>query len=633
MSQSQSASQTSFFPFGDMTDGVIIKQIFTSFDKISWNSSYTEIVASIFGAICSIILSIIIKYFLSHSDVFTLFIKKYAGIVCYSLVYRKMEIDMKYLPSYYEDVDRSLEKSVLGIEYISTISKNENKISFNYIPFLHNHKINEYLSQVNTSALQKKSIRVLEVGSDESRIYFSLSHSSDTTFFSKNLKKIDKIFTQILFRGTKIKNNKPRIILVNGPPGLGKSTIRDHVINTFTTKSIWFEKVFSIDMTAHLDHDFKPLMNAFFHNVTIDVPSYFHFDEFDKYVAERLERSYVEYIKKCDKAKIPMIKDEYKMQERSAILYELLSMVERTKGIKSTCVITLCSNNFDTIFQGIDMKHFESLNDRFARVTFETCDRQEVVDYLSFYNNLLKPTEGDEDITFGDMYYPPEKFERAVSRMCKHVDIPFRQLSQICMTSFYDINEIVLEINRYTRVNTSVNTSSNTNSDTNSDTSDVVDSFTFCEDLDNTIGNDNERSVQVTHFKEQKHVKIIDDIVEIDSTEIHSDIDPDVQDIIAHIENFRHKLSEYKSQRKIITVNDLIQFINEVFEYFCQTDISKKKDDIKFTYLYRDFMSDMYDYFSWDFSDIIDTEFKKVYNTHIDKMRLVYEKKFSKMSL
>ena len=66
----------------------------------------------------------------------------------------------------------------------------------------------------------------------------------------------------------------------------------------------------------------------------------------------------------------------------------MLSLLERD-GLLHPVVVLFCSNNFTSIFDGIDVTHHRSLYSRFMKVTFKVCDHDEVVDYLQFYNDRL----------------------------------------------------------------------------------------------------------------------------------------------------------------------------------------------------------------------------------------------------
>src|SRR4030042_3921508 len=66
-------------------------------------------------------------------------------------------------------------------------------------------------------------------------------------------------------------------------------------------------------------------------------------------------------------------------------MFERLRVLERDNS-QNPIVIIFCTTNCETIFEGIDMTHHNSLLTRFMRVKFDECDKEELIKYIMYYN-------------------------------------------------------------------------------------------------------------------------------------------------------------------------------------------------------------------------------------------------------
>jgi hypothetical protein len=175
------------------------------------------------------------------------------------------------------------------------------------------------------------------------------------------------------------------------------------------------------------------------------------FDELDKYLARMIQVKYQNVCSKStfsssenidQKDKRPEIEipnyEQFYRNEKESFLYKLLHLIETQT--EHGLVLLFCTNNFDTIFDGVNMKHFRSLRDRLIRVTFYRCDKQELIEYLQYYNRML---EGSE------WYVSEEKMNDVISKLRDDLSIPYRILTHQMMIAEYNLESFVESINKW----------------------------------------------------------------------------------------------------------------------------------------------------------------------------------------
>ena len=278
--------------------------------------------------------------------------------------------------------------------------------------------------------------------------YTTATYSPMMLFPSSNYKALEKSVDRYLRVVKLTKNYTPLGILINGEPGLGKTKSSDYL----AYKEI-FKEVIKIDMTLFLENNFEEVFKKCYHGLSISCPTLFVVDEMDKYLPYYIEKSYQkkkesllqpEEKEKNDKPKTPNIsslptKEEYTKSCKTDFLYALLRILERD-GLSQPCVILFCCNNFNTIFEGVDAIHIDSLKSRFVPITFYRCDALELVEYLSYFNNLLKGTE---------MYREKEQFDSLTKLINPDISLPYRSLTHLSILADYDLLKIVKAVNNW----------------------------------------------------------------------------------------------------------------------------------------------------------------------------------------
>ena len=260
-------------------------------------------------------------------------------------------------------------------------------------------------------------------------------------FPSSNYKRLSKCITNFV-RVCKInKSYKPLGILVDGEPGLGKTKFADYMASNDL-----IENIIRIDMTVLKEKEFDVIIDSIYMNRPSNASTMYVIDELDKYLQYRIETTYHKLVDNHNSAKekekekennVVYSKKDHVSRTKLKFLYSVLSILEKD-GLTHPCVVMFCSNNFDSIFEGIDNRHFESLKRRFMQFKFNRCDRDELAEYLKFYNDKFEGTEFYED-----------KLDDHIHLLKNNISIPYRDLNHITIKKAYNIAKIVKAINKW----------------------------------------------------------------------------------------------------------------------------------------------------------------------------------------
>lgn len=257
-------------------------------------------------------------------------------------------------------------------------------------------------------------------------------------FPSRNFQRLESVIRSEIETAKLLKSHSVFGILIDGEPGLGKSSLGDYIATTHVV-----QKVYRADLSIQRFLN-KPDVTAVFEDVFNDVPitcsSLFIIDEMDKYLDYTIKSSHdklIEAAKQDEKLSIHEVIsfEDHSRQKRTDFLYAVLSMLERS-GINHPCIVVFCSNNFDTIFGDLDMTHFRSIQDRFAQFTFERMNRQDVSDYLEYHN-----------LKFEDTRFHRPDLKTLVNKLNDDVSITARKLHQISKLASYNFERIIEDVN------------------------------------------------------------------------------------------------------------------------------------------------------------------------------------------
>lgn len=221
---------------------------------------------------------------------------------------------------------------------------------------------------------------------------------------SKNYRKFEEMVTKNIRVSKKTKSYPVIAYKLDGCPGLGKSKLSEFLASyDCAMEQHRIAKVYRIDMSELACMKIAPnklIEDAILSiNVGEDSPTVIFVDEMDKHLAEGTKMMYTEMRKTKKPDDTVQDFESYSLEMRTHFLLSIQAVIEKV-GNMSCCVVVFCTNNFDTIFGGVDMTHFDSLRDRFNPISFEKCDKAEIIGYIQYHNDLMRDEEGlyEEDI-------------------------------------------------------------------------------------------------------------------------------------------------------------------------------------------------------------------------------------------
>lgn len=345
---------------------------------------------------------------------------------------------MNGLPIYGED-----DGSDFVVEYLPIIHSNY----LNEIENMSNDDFNEY-SKSKKTILQSLTGIVIE---------------PKILYPSKNYVKLTKLVGNFFKVMNTTKAFKTLGILIDGKPGLGKTDSLSYI----TLQNIC-KNAIHIDMTKHINESFKSIINKLYAK-EISGSYVIFIDELDKHLDYRITSMYEshrnDYFKKIkqiesenqdelsprNSPKVPRIKssnqktvllksfEEFVASEKEQFFYELLNLIE-TDHFKDGVVFIFCANNFNTVFNGAKLKHFDSLYRRLLKVNFVECDSVEFKGYVKFTNDNLINT---------DLHIPNENLEKILKNVKQDLQIPFRDVCHTYIESCFNIEDFVNNVNNW----------------------------------------------------------------------------------------------------------------------------------------------------------------------------------------
>lgn len=267
----------------------------------------------------------------------------------------------------------------------------------------------------------------------KSNVYYSITPNN--LFPCKNYTELTNTIRNFVKVCSINKQYSPIGILIDGEPGLGKSKFADYIAST----SI-LSYVYKVDMTICIgETDFSKLFESIFHRIKVYEPSLFVLDELDKYLNHAIMTKYSQHKKEQISKNLPITKFKtFKQELCTNFLFDILHILERD-NLEDACIIIFAANNFNTIFEDVDQKHFASLKSRFLKFHFERCDRDQLIKYLQFYNQKFMNTQ-----------FYCNNLDSLIMTLNTNISITYRRLSHISILCNYQISKIIEMINNNT---------------------------------------------------------------------------------------------------------------------------------------------------------------------------------------
>lgn len=417
------------------TDSIIMQEVVRGFSS---HASLTGLVCEFFSKIPRLIMHVIAKKCIENSSSFLEPIQNFFRGLLYTLVYRQ---------KVYKTNDLLKEDYHLGMAYKTTpllahspvpVSFEESKdsVTVYHIPFLHKQllaKIEEEGKLAfarHTQARAKRTV-TYETFKLEGAAPKSKTCTASNLYASSNYRNLEEMLTAHFEISTQVGANNVLGVLLDGIPGLGKTKFADYAVMRKLAAV-----VLKIDMTNFLSLPLDSVLSTIYHGRNVIENTIFVVDELDKYVDYRLRTEYEEMQQVEGVENKSFV--EFVAYRKLSYLYSMLRVLERD-DIQAPVVVLFCSNNFASIFEGIDVTHHRSLYDRFMPVKFHPCRYDELIDYLAYYNEKLKTTKYHEQITK----------EKIKERLRADISITFRALHHLSIEAMYSTGKLIDLLNSY----------------------------------------------------------------------------------------------------------------------------------------------------------------------------------------
>ena len=249
-------------------------------------------------------------------------------------------------------------------------------------------------------------------------------------------------------------NREPRTIIIDGTHGLGKTRATD-----FLAKVGKYDNVCCIPMDRYMDakNSITSLFEKLYKSTISKAKrlSIVIIDEIDKYLVGYIRALYDNHVASLKKEIKDMAKaidnegskealelpdfNTFRTQMKEKFLYELLHLIE-INYIERGIVFILCTNNYETIFEDVNMLHFRSLKDRITPLTFKPCDKDELIGYIRYHNNLMKGSR---------FHYSDDELDLLLPTIKNDLQVPYRLLTRTMMICANKIEAYIQKMNSW----------------------------------------------------------------------------------------------------------------------------------------------------------------------------------------
>ena len=321
--------------------------------------------------------------------------------------------------------------------------KQENEYELEYFPCFQSSYVNRI-----TENVEKDFQTIIDSKKPVYKTYDGKSIEITNLFPSRNNKLITSIISTLFRVSSKTRSFFTFGILVRGSEEYGKEITSEGYGKTASLSWLISQGVCDhgilLEMNKNLDVSFDDILKKIF-SFSPNGKYVIYIDELDKYLDSYIKNKYREACKKPKDLKkedafVPPEKQEFMQTEKEAFLGKLLGLIE-TRHFKDGVVFVFCANNFNTIFEGVNMKQFKSVYKRIKKVQFRRCDTEEFKDYCRWYNESLK---GDEVL-----YISEEELEVHLQKVKKDLCIPLREIFFSNVEACFNFEDLVRIVNEW----------------------------------------------------------------------------------------------------------------------------------------------------------------------------------------
>lgn len=242
-----------------------------------------------------------------------------------------------------------------------------------------------------------------------------------TLFPSRNYRKMKKIVNRQITYSEDMKIFKIVPIYINGEPGLGKSYTGD-----FLSRGTKLSHIRYVDLQQFINFNLEvgEVLYQIFHGLEIRGHTLIIIDEIDKFT-----NGYILNNPDVDVGSL-----------NRSILNEINTMINSRIKTMNCVFIVFCSNNFDTIYENVDMGHYASLQSRLTAITYNRLDKKELGQYFEWVLQRKKSLHKKENIV---------GINNCLSSLSDDFSIPFRDLFNISVKCHHRLDKICESLRVY----------------------------------------------------------------------------------------------------------------------------------------------------------------------------------------
>jgi ankyrin repeat protein len=410
------------------SESLILKQLFTLWDEsFSCKDGYVSFGKRIVSGTTKALGIFLIQYLVKNPDKISTFFRS----LIVKFIYRRLELktisgtkDAYINKRLQKEINpKSEPNSSLTLSGLPMyLSINGSYTVLQYCPYFHQKFVDDIDNEANMEIIVQNPNKEIKT---QCRDITRKTFVPDTLFPSKNYLALETIISNFFTVVNRTKMYKAQGILIDGEPGLGKSKSCDFLASLNKYHEVYYV---NLSLTTLLKKDFKSIIDEVL--IKRNGSTIIYFDELDKYLD-----FYIDFSFRNQEAITDFL--EYKRQQKQEFLYQLLEVIE-TNIYEDGVVFIFCSNNFHTIFEDLNSIHFHSLKSRFAPIRFNRCDRNEIINFIKFFNQQMVGTP---------MYY--KELDDLIEEIKNPISLTYRTVRHCHVSSGYNLPKFIELINEY----------------------------------------------------------------------------------------------------------------------------------------------------------------------------------------
>lgn len=367
-------------------DSLITQEVLKAISSFSCGESASKTIKSLISSGWKIFAVFLVHHYLIKNPQY---IVDFLKIVGRMIAYRKIKLQMGKV-----DVELTMARKIQSLNGESVnglpvyCTKDGTDLIVEYCPVTHSSYMKEVKETSEREFEEYKSKQSTKI-----KTLTGKSIEPKELFPSRNFLKFENLVYKFFTVKKKTKMFRSLGVIINGRPGIGKSDSLAYIAQ----KNV-VENAIYADMTKNLDKSFEEVIKTIYSNEKVG-EHIVYIDELDKYLNQRLVKEYklkcetiIENNKKSEIQSLVPSWEEYLKEAKIDFIYMLLNLIE-TENFTGGVIFVFCSNDFETILEGIDEMHTRSLRRRFLELKFELCGCEEFKDYVRFFNEKMSGTE------------------------------------------------------------------------------------------------------------------------------------------------------------------------------------------------------------------------------------------------